>query len=80
MFRDLFETKAQRIAAYRAAWLALGTFLSVWIGAWLLNDAAGALDKTVIGPALVAVLPAIFGRGFVEGSIDKGNTTIKPSP
>lgn len=79
MFADLFETKAQRIAAYRAGWLALGSFLSVWLGAWLINDTSGAFDKQVIGPALVAVLPVIFGRGLYEGSMDKGNQTIKPT-
>ena len=79
MLSDLFATKAQRIAAYRAAWMALGTFLSVWLGAWVINDASGLFDKLVIGPAIIAILPVVFGRGIIEGSIDKGNTTIKPT-
>jgi len=78
MINDLFATKAQRIAAYRAAWTAIGIFLTTWLTAWLMNDAAGLFDKLVIGPAIVAGLGVIFVRGGIEGTMDRGNTTVKP--
>lgn len=78
IINDLFATKAQRIAAYRASWTALGVFLTAWVTAWIIND-GGAFDKLVIGPPIAGMLTVIFARGGVEGVIDKGNTTIKPT-
>lgn len=77
MLNDLFGTKAQRVAAYRGFWTALGLFAAVLFGTWAITDAS-LIDKPVLAPAIIAALAALGFRGGVEGAIDKGNTTIKP--
>jgi len=77
MINDLFATKAQRIAAYRAVWTALGLFAVVMVGTWAVTDTS-IFDKPVLAPAIIAALGALGFRGGVEGRIDKGTTTIKP--
>lgn len=76
----MFATKAQRIAAIRAAWTAVGVFLTSLLGGWMLADDLQLWDKPVLGTALVATVTVLFARGGIEGAVDKGTTTVKPKP
>lgn len=71
-----FGSAAQKTAAIRAAWSATGTGLLTLFITWgATNDQLWS--KPVVVPAVVAALTVLGFRGFAEGRIDRGTTTIK---
>jgi len=72
----LFGSEAQRVAAIRAAWSAIGTGLLTLFITWGATS-DDLWSKAVIVPAVVAALSVLGFRGVAEGAIDKGTTTVK---